>query len=127
METINGSLSVDGSLQQELGGEEICRRHPDKKIVFILNRVPRGSALGYIKKTIDGYLNYRMYGRGYFKQGFVREREFKKEITRLNKRKNTVIIKPSRIIATPATTNKIKLRAAYRQGLKTGQLFKQVL
>lgn len=119
---IDGQLCVDAGMVEIIGISSLLERHPNQKIVVVLNRPSQTKLSLRIKNFVEGKFMSWMFNRQDLIQVYSEiENQFQRDLEIIKRHPNTILIAPTaELPVTPNTTAASKLKRAYRMGLAAG-------
>ena len=120
--TVEGKDYIDGSVKEPLGLEKLLERHPENRIVAVINE-PVGRGLKhYAKNLAEGGIASLMYGLPVLSHFLRREGRVRQDIQKaMEHERVTLIHPPANNPTVPRTTKLSKLWQTYQMGRKEAQ------
>ena len=116
-ENINGNEYIDGGLAQHIPVEDLKRRHPGCKIVFVFNAYPKFRIEQYVYDFLEGVFSAMLHGLKIFKIFLFQQHDFLGSVQLVSKDKDVLLIyPPDDSPVTVATTNRDELIEVYNMG-----------
>ena len=116
---VNGQDFIDASLREVIGLESLIRRHPENRIVLVINHQPRLTPAYVLQQYLTGTIaQFRRRDLPFFEYAREKVLAFKKDLERALKDERVLLVHPQKESRTlPLTRDRTKLLETYEMGI----------
>ena len=118
-----GQRNIDGDILNSLDYDYLRKKHPDQKLIFVLNHRVNRSFFSRARKFLEGKLVARLFESPDLKQRFRDEgKNMNEDVKKISSDENALLITPSRINpSNNSTTDSEKLIQTHKLGFIEAQ------
>ncbi len=125
-EKINGKAYIDGTIKEPIGLKHLLKKHPNQKIIVVINEPIDRGFRHYSKVFLEGSVaKLHPYNIPLFKFFINREKSVRNDIRMALSNERVLLIHPLKNNPTvPRTTKYSKLMTTYKMGIKEAEKIK---